>query len=102
MLTYPCAGGAATAQFGKVTFTGTVAQDSVDLGLKTEYVYAPYDRCKWWSEQAMKGTLASGKLGYDYKEGRVAGQKGCNMNTVPCTADGDVMLRQPKPATAQP
>jgi len=66
---------------------------AVELALRTEYVYAPYDTCKWWSEQKLTGTLAGGKLRYDYGEGRLEGQTGCATDIEACTADGDVLLR---------
>jgi len=76
-LTYPCAGGAAEADFG-TRFEGTVdASGSVLLEAKTTFHFGG-DNCTWQSLQQISGRLSSRDLDlvYTYEEHPIEG-RGC-------------------------
>jgi len=91
VLTWPCAGGRATAVFSGSTFLGEVSADGkVDLTLETRFDFK--DGCKWRSTQTIRGALKSDRLSYDYREEPLEGQSGC---MAACRAAGEIRIRPP-------
>lgn len=75
LLTYPCTGGAAAADFG-VRFEGTTdSKGSVRLEAMTTFPWSG-DGCTWQSTQRIGGNLGAGELVYTYEEHPIEGS-GC-------------------------
>ena len=75
-LTYPCAGGRATASFGASRFEGAVDRTGVvDIEIQTHFDFS--DHCHWTTKQEITGSLHSGALAYEYREEPDRGQHGC-------------------------
>jgi hypothetical protein len=85
VLTYPCAGGPATATFGDKSFFGVVDGDRVELCTRTEFDWE--DGCHWQSAQHISGSIASGELRYEYSEAPDAEQADC---ASACTAEAEL------------
>lgn len=75
VLTFPCGGGPATANFGGSIFNGAVQNGVVTVSLRTAFHFS--DGCNWQSVQSLTGSLASRQLAYIYNEGPLPGQSGC-------------------------
>lgn len=85
-LRYPCAGGDAEVVFGASSrFVGFVRDGNVDVKISTDFPFS--DGCRWRSIQLIQGNLATGQLGFTYRESPIEGQSGC---ASPCTADAQV------------
>jgi hypothetical protein len=69
-LTFPCAGGVATATFGTQPFSGTVTGTSVVLSNTADFTL---ETCGLQSQQTITGDLATGQLVYQYGETLVNG-----------------------------
>jgi hypothetical protein len=98
-LTYPCAGGAAAADFG-TRFEGT-ADSSGNLRLEaTTTFHWSGDGCTWQSTQRIGGNLGAGELVYAYEERPVEGS-GCA--PAKCTARAAVRVTgEPEDGGATP
>jgi hypothetical protein len=72
LLTYPCEGGAATADFG-ARFEGTVEPGgNLRAEARTTFHWSG-DGCTWQSVQRIVGNLGAGGLVYTYEEHPVEG-----------------------------
>jgi hypothetical protein len=92
-LSWPCGGGVATATYtdnrDSWVFRGTVsAAGEIALSAITPFDWSAAGCEKWESNQALRGTLASGKLDYTYSE-RVL-TAGCSLST--CSGRGVVEI----------
>ena len=75
-LTYPCAGGRASASFGGSRFDWTVSgTGDVDIQIQTGFDFS--DGCHWTTKQEITGSLHTGALSYAYREEPDRGQHGC-------------------------
>lgn len=81
-LTFPCAGGAATARFSSQTFTGTADKSHVDISNVQPFTF---QQCQVTSTQHISGTPPN--LSYTYSE-RTTGANCKGVST--CTASGRV------------
>ncbi|CAN5910160.1 hypothetical protein BH11MYX4_BH11MYX4_66720 [soil metagenome] len=81
-LSFPCAGGAATARFSSQTFSGTADPKKVQISNTTVF---PFSGCQVRAIQTISGTPPN--LSYFYSESIVSGK--CP-GTTTCTARGSV------------
>jgi hypothetical protein len=86
-LTYPCAGGVATATFGNQTFTGTVTAGKV---LITNVMQFDLGSCHLESTQTVTGDVATPPFGWSYGERFVSGN--CSSDII-CTANANVSVQ---------
>lgn len=84
-LLFPCAGGAATADFDGHSFTGTVSKDG-KLVLTDEEAFTFRD-CEWIGTERIEGDLSSGELTYTYSE-----KPKTTCPDLPCTASGSLSV----------
>jgi hypothetical protein len=96
-VSYPCAGGAASATFGAQTFTGTESDGSLSITNVSKYTFTNtkyHVTCTYVATQTITGTLASGKGSYSYGEALDADQPTlCPFVTAGCNASGDVTFQ---------
>jgi hypothetical protein len=96
-LTYPCAGGAASATFGTQTFTGTESDGTLSITNVSKYSFTNtkyHVTCTYVATQTISGTLASGKASYSYSEALDANQPTlCPFVTAGCSANGDATIQ---------
>lgn len=86
-LTYPCAGGVATATFGQQAFTGSVTAGKL---LITNVMPFDLQSCHLESTQTITGDLATAALTWSYGERFLGGN--CSGDII-CTATGKVKVQ---------
>lgn len=86
-LTYPCAGGVATATFGNQTFTGTVTAGKL---LITNVMQFTLQSCHLESTQTVTGDVSTAPFAWSYGERFVSGD--CSGDII-CTANANVSVQ---------
>jgi hypothetical protein len=94
-LNFACGDGPAKLTFPSYVFTGTSSACTLDLLLKTQFVYT--DGCTWQTTQTIVGPM-NGGLTYSYAEAPISGT-GC---ASPCTVTATLLLEQASPVDVEP
>jgi hypothetical protein len=94
-LSFACGDGPATLTFPSYVFTGTSSACTLDLLLKTQFVFT--DGCTWETTQTIVGPMDGG-LTYSYTEAPISGS-GC---ASPCTIEATLLLEQASPVDVEP